>query len=184
MKNLAYLLITLMVLLVAACSEQQGKNYNKLSVDQNGILFIKNGLESGMTEIKASGLAITNSNNQRVIALAKIIIDDHTAVNDSLKKLEIDKLIVERDTINVAHEQSIDSLSKKTGAAFDKAYLQMMVADHLQAVDLFSTDSKNSDIQIQKFALKTLPALRMHLDTAQNILADMTVAKPAKKAKR
>ena len=181
MKKLCYPLLGLVVLFVAACSEQQGKNYNKMSVDQNGVLLIKNGLEGGMTEIKASGLAITNSNNQRVIALAKMIIDDHTSVDDSLKKLEINKMILEKDTINGAHDKMIDSLSKLQDASFDRAYLKMMIADHQQAIDLFSTDSKNSDLEIQKFAAKTLPSLRMHLDSAQIILGGMTVGK--KKAK-
>ena len=138
-------------------------------IDQNSILFVKNGIEGGLTEIKASGLAITNSNNQKVISFAKMLIDDHTKANDVLKKLESDKKISETDTISSAHKLMLDDLSKKTGAAFDKAYLQTMVADHEQVIKLFMTASKNTDPEIVKFATTTLPTLKLHLDSANAI---------------
>jgi len=171
MKNLIYLVTGLIFLLSAqACQDKKGKNYNQQQHDdQDGIVFIKSGIEGGMTEIKASGLAITNSNNQKVIGLAKMMIDDHTKVGEELKQLETDKKIIEKDTISAAHQQMITDLSKKSGAAFDKAYLQMMVADHEQAVKLFTNASTNPDKAIKKVASDNLPAIKMHLDSANAI---------------
>ncbi len=169
MKNVMYLLaIPLFTFAIQACQNKQAKNYN-VQTDQDGIVFIKTGIESGLTEIKASGLAITNSNNQKVIALAKMMIDDHTKAGDELKKLETDKKITEKDTINQAHLQSIDSLGKLKGSAFDKAYIGMMVNDHVVAVKLFTNASHNIDSQIKQFASETLPVLQMHLDSAKSI---------------
>jgi putative membrane protein len=165
MKKLIYALsVVALSLSVLACSNGSAKN-----VDQNTILFVKNGIEGGLTEIKASGMAITNSNNQRVIAFAKMLIDDHTKANDDLKKLESDKKIDETDTISSAHNLVLDGLSKKSGAAFDKAYLQIMVADHEQAIKLFTTGAKDTDPDVVKFATATLPTLKMHLDSANAI---------------
>jgi putative membrane protein len=171
MKNVVYLLLGVMILLfVQACQDKHAKNYNQTTlVDQDGLLFIQNGLEGGLTEIKASGLAITNSSNQQVIGLAKMMIDDHTKAGQDLKKIEGDKLIVEKDSINADHRKMIDELSKKTGPAFDKAYIKMMIADHEQAVDLFTNASQNTDIEIRNFAAKTLPTIKMHLDSANVI---------------
>jgi putative membrane protein len=171
MKNLIYLVTGIIFLLFAqACQDKKGKNYNQQQQDdQDGIAFIKSGIEGGLTEIKASGLAITNSNNQKVIGLAKIMIDDHTKAGEELKQLEADKKITENDTISSAHQQMIKDLSKKSGAAFDKAYLQMMVADHEQAVKLFTNASTNPDKKIKKVASENLPAIKMHLDSANAI---------------
>src|SRR5476651_1380685 len=167
MKKLIYLLSAAAISLsVLACSSGTAGNSN---VDQNTVLFVKNGIEGGLTEIKASGMAITNSNNQKVIAFAKMLIDDHTKANDDLKKLETDKKIDDTDTISSAHKLVLDGLSKKSGTAFDKAYLQMMVADHEQAIKLFTTGTKDIDPDIAKFATATLPTLKMHLDTANAI---------------
>lgn len=156
-----------------ACQDKKGKNYNQQQDDQDGIAFIKGGIEGGLTEVKASGLVITKSNNQNVIALAKMIIDDHTNAGDELKKLEADRKIADNDTISSAHQQMIDDLSKKSGAAFDKAYIQMMISDHEQAVGLFTRAGNNSDNKIKEAALKGLPTIKMHLDSANAILATL-----------
>jgi putative membrane protein len=170
MKNLIYLLTGMIFLLfVQACGDKKGKNYNQALDDQDGIVFIKSGIEGGLTEIKASGLAITNSNNHQVIGLAKMVIDDHTKTGDDLKQLEIEKKISEKDTISSAHQQMINDLSKKSGKTFDKAYLQMMVNDHEQAVKLFTNATHNSDSKIRKIASIGLPAIKMHLDSANAI---------------
>jgi putative membrane protein len=175
MKNLICLFLGVITLLfIYACQDKHGKNYNTTAqVDTAGISFINNGIESGLTEIKASGLAITNSNNQRVIGLAKMMIDDHTKAGDDLKQIASDKKVNERDTINAAHQQMIADLSKKSGAAFDKAYLQMMVTDHQGAIKLFTNVTQNTDADIKNFATKTLPTIKMHLDSANVILMSL-----------
>ncbi|SHM23020.1 DUF4142 domain-containing protein [Mucilaginibacter sp. OK098] len=170
MKNVIYLLSGVMILLCAqACQDKKSKNYNQGQDEQEGVVFIKSGIEGGLTEIKASGLAITNSNNQKVIDLAKMMIDDHTKTGEELKQLETDKKITETDTINSAHQQMINDLSKKSGKAFDKMYLQMMVADHEEAVKLFTNASSNSDNKIKKVASQNLPTIKIHLDSANAI---------------
>ncbi len=172
MKKLICLLSgALALLFVQACEDKHGKNYNKPTIDQDGVTFVKNGIEGSLTEIKASGLAITNSNNQRVIALAKMMIEDHTETIDELKKIETEKRVIESDTISSAHRQMIDDLSKKTDSRFDKAYLQMMVANHGEAVKLFTTAAANTDADIKNTASKTLPVIQMHLDSVQAVLA-------------
>ena len=175
MKKFIYPIIGVIVLLFSqACQDKHAKNYNQTTlVDQDGLFFIQNGLESGLTEIKASGLAITQSNNQRVINLAKMMVDDHTAAGQTLKKIETDKLIVEKDSINREHSAMIEDLSKKANKTFDKAYVQMMVADHQAAVKLFTSASQNTDIDIRNFAAKTLPTIKMHLDSANAVLASL-----------
>jgi len=175
MKNLICLFFgVITVLFIYACQDKPGKNYNTTAqVDTTAVSFINNGIEGGLTEIKASGLAITNSNNQRVIGLAKMMIDDHTKAEDDLKQLASDKKVDEKDTINAVHQQMINDLSKKSGATFDKAYLQMMVTDHEGAIKLFTGATQNADPDIKNFAAKTLPIIKMHLDSANAVLTSL-----------
>lgn len=172
MRRLIYLMLCGVVLLsVQACSERQGKNYNEVVlVDQNGVLFIKNGIEGGMKEIKAAGLVITQSENQKVIDLAKTMIDDHTRIVEELKRLEHDKQIVETDTISPADEQMITILSNKKGVDFDQDYLNMMVTDHIQDIKLFTNAASNRDTDIKSYAVKNLPVIQEHLDQLKKIL--------------
>jgi putative membrane protein len=172
MNKLAYLFFALLFLLSAeSCHDRQGKNYNKeVQVQEvDPTTFIKDGIEGSMTEIKASGLAITNSNNQKVISLAKMLIEDHTKVDSALKELKADKKITDSVTISSAHMATINDISKKSGAVFDKAYLQLIVNDHEQAVKLYTSASNSSDSKIKKIASENLPAIKMHLDSANKI---------------
>jgi putative membrane protein len=172
MKNLTYLYFgVIMMLLIQACTDKHGKNYNTAgSLDTAAVTFINNGLEGGLAEIKASGLVITKSSNQRVISFAKMMLVDHTKADEGLKKLAGDKQVAVKDTIYAPHLKIITDLSRKSGREFDKAYLQMMVTDHLQAVNLFTKATQNNDIAIKNFATTTLPTLQMHLDSANAIL--------------
>jgi putative membrane protein len=175
MKNLTYLILgVITVFLVQACHNKRAKNYNQTTlVDIQGLNFITNGIEGGLTEIKASGLAITNSSNQRVIGFAKMMISDHNQAGNELRKIETDKLVVEKDTINADHQKMIMDISKKSGPAFDKAYMQMMVKDHENAVKLFADATTNNESAIQNFAKKTLPIIQMHLDSAKAIIVSL-----------
>ncbi|NQX54503.1 DUF4142 domain-containing protein [Pedobacter panaciterrae] len=55
------------------------------------------------------------------------------------------------------------------GAAFDTAYIQMMVSDHRNAIALFTQGAESSDPDIKAFASKQLPTLRNHLQQIQKI---------------
>ena len=166
------LLSTLVILLItSSCQDQRkAKNYNdKTLADDEAINFIKKGIEGGLTEIKASGLAKTQSTNPRLVNFANMIIAEHTQVNAELKKIETDKMISDRDSISMEHQTMISDLSSKTGLAFDKTYIEMMIVNQEKAIEVFKTVSNNTSGTIQKLAAKTLPALQMHLDSAKAI---------------
>ena len=68
------------------------------------------------------------------------------------------------------HQDKIDSLSKKTGVDFDKAYMDDVVDGHKKDVDNFEKASKDAkDPTVKDFATTTLPSLREHLQTAQSL---------------
>jgi putative membrane protein len=174
MKKLIYLLLGVIALFtVPACQDNRhAKNYNdKTLTDDGGLAFIKGGLEGGLTEIRASQIAKANSTNPRIISFADMMITDHTQAGAELRKIEAAKMVDAHDTINMEHKQMIVSLKSKTGADFDKAYINMMIADHEKAVGLFTDATNNTSNLIQDFSRKTLPKIQMHLDSARAIAA-------------
>jgi len=58
---------------------------------------------------------------------------------------------------------AISRLNSLSGGTFDKAYAEMMVSDHQQAVALFEKAAQSSDIDVKKYAGKYLPILKKHL---------------------
>jgi putative membrane protein len=176
MKKLIYPVLGLVfVLSVQSCMDEYKAKYlqEKTLTDDVGVSLIHNGLEGGMTEIKASSLAASNSQNPDVKSFAQMMITDHTKADSTLLWIENDKLLTEADTISGEHQVMIDSLSKKTGADFDKAYITMMVKDHEGAVALFEEASDDKNQTIQDFARATLPTIEMHLDKAKELAATL-----------
>ena len=167
--------ILLFALVVQSCVDnKRAKNYNdKTLVDEGGLSFIKNGIEGGLTEIKASTIAQTTSKNMRVVNFAKMMITDHTSAGNELMKVESSKLMDKVDTISGDHQQMIAALAARSGADFDKAYMKMMIDDHKKTIQLFTDASYNTSQTIQNFAKKNLPVIRMHLDSANAIYTSL-----------
>jgi len=69
----------------------------------------------------------------------------------------------------------IRELSAKSGAEFDKAYIQMMVDNHQKAVSLFERqhDAKLGDSELQSFISDQLGTLKKHLNKARDIQKDL-----------
>lgn len=170
-RSTSVLFCMFLLLMLQACqSNRQANNYSKAQIDDNGLLFLKSGEESTLASVKASGLAIANSKNQRVIQFAKMMIDDHTMLADDFKKLKTDNMVADSAIISPIHQQMINDLDIKKARAFDKAYIQMVISDHTDQIALYKIvgqDKKNASLA--DFANKMLPGLQAHLDTAKLI---------------
>lgn len=103
-----------------------------------------------------------------------MMITDHTKAANKLMALATAKNITLPTAPSADHQKAIDDISKKTGADFDKAFVDQMVTDHKGAVSLFSGESKNAvDTDLKAFAASTLPTLQGHLDAINAIKSGM-----------
>jgi len=172
MKSINWLIFLLLfaVVLQSCGDNQRAKNYNdKTLVDDQGLAFIKTANIAGLTEITASRFAIDISKNPRVMAFAKMMVTDHTKVGKELSDLAKQKLVDIPDTLTMADQKKLSNMAMQYGAPYDRAYMKMMVDDHMKAVALFTDATQNKNSAVQNFANKTLPALKMHLDSAKAI---------------
>jgi putative membrane protein len=135
-------------------------------------LFIAHAIDDGVNEVKFGQLAERLASNEKVKEFARKVVADHKKANKRLLELaRAQKLAVVTDMKKdaLAVYKSMSKLSKDE---FDRAYMKRMVEDHKKAVSLFEDKSKNAtDAEVKKFATDTLPTLREHLKTAQEILA-------------
>jgi len=61
-------------------------------------------------------------------------------------------------------------LKKVTGTAFDKAFIDHMVNDHVKDVADFQKEAdQGQDPDVRAFAAKSLPTLKQHLQMAKNV---------------
>jgi putative membrane protein len=103
-----------------------------------------------------------------------MLVTDHSKANDELKSIASSKSVTVPAAMMPAHQKHVDMLKAKSGADFDKAYMNMMLDDHKKDIADFKKASSNgTDSDIKNFAAKTLPVLQKHLDSAQAIHGKM-----------
>lgn len=132
--------------------------------------FAMTAASSDMLEIQSSNMAMQNASSERVKSFATTLIRDHGATSDQLKSIVMGKNVTLPADLMPKHKTMLDGLQGKKGKDFDKAYMDLQVNNHQEAVNLFqnaSTGLTNADLK--GFATQHLPHLRMHLDSAQAI---------------
>lgn len=142
---------------------------NSQPLDEDSRKFIIEATSGGNLEVKLGNLAQTNGSSPRVKEFGAMMIKDHSDANNQLKNIAQSFNLQVSDSLSKMHQRHVDNLNKKKGAAFDKAYMSMMVNDHKTDIKEFEKASKSSNTAISNFALQTLPALNKHLDSAQAI---------------
>ncbi|MGH9697442.1 MAG: DUF4142 domain-containing protein, partial [Bryobacteraceae bacterium] len=94
--------------------------------------------------------------------------------NEQLKSVAEKQNFTLPANMNAKQQTTYDMLKTKTGADFDKAYVEAMVKDHEQAVKAFQREaSRGKDEQIKAFASETLPVIQGHLDKIKGIQSKM-----------
>lgn len=150
-------------------SNMNNANSNVAVVQDN---FWVNAAQGGMAEVELAKLAQQKSQNADVKNFAQMMITDHSKANDELKTIAAKKNVVLPTDIG-SHKSTLDDLSKLSGAEFDKEYVEAMVDDHEEDVEMFENKSNSSDADIKAFATKTLPTLRKHLEAIKAIQSKM-----------
>lgn len=143
---------------------------NNVVTDEKSSEFLKKVTNSGMAEIQLAKLAQQKATIDAVKNFAAMLERDHTAVNQQVKSLADQRGVAVPSAISDDKQKMYTDMEKMTGKAFDKDYISMMIKSHNDGISLFEdTRSNASDIDVKNFADKTLPALKMHLDSAKAI---------------
>ena len=145
------------------------------SFAENGVIdsadksFLQSAYEDGLAEIHMAGLGVKKTANEEIKAFAMKLEADHGKANGEMMTLAGNKKVTlakKPDMIDTGKEKLLDA----KGATFDKAFIDGMVKDHQKAVASFEKAANESkDPDVKAFAAKTLPTLKAHLSTAQDL---------------
>ena len=130
--------------------------------------------QANLAEVDAGRLALKKSSNPDVKKFAQHMIDDHTQANSDLADLAHKKGMDLPSKADEAHQRELARLAEMSGAEFDRAYMTMMVNDHVKAVSLFEKNAQEAaDPEVKAFAKKMLPTLQDHLKMARDLSAKL-----------
>ena len=126
--------------------------------------FIMAAAQGGMTEVKLGELAARNGTRDDVKEFGKMMVKDHTVINDDLRALAAQKGVSLTDTLDAKHQEKLDKMAALTGAGFDDAYIAAMIKGHKSVAKEFKAEAAaTQDSDIKSFLDKSLPVVEAHL---------------------
>jgi putative membrane protein len=141
-------------------------------LQENDLRFLREAAGGGFAEVALGKLAVDQAHNPEVRAFGKRMMDDHGMGNEQLMTLAEDKKVELPSEIPAEAKQTGERLAALSGAAFDREFMKVMVADHEKVVAAFEEESiSGGDNDVKRFAAQALPMLRDHLTQAQRIQA-------------
>ena len=136
-------------------------------VDKTDAEFLQEAASSGQMEVQLGKLAQEKATNPRIKAFGAMMARDHSAANADLMKTAKALNITISPELLPKQRRHADHMSGLAGTVFDRAYINMMIDDHKDDIEQFEETAKKAEHeQVQAFALRTFPVLRMHLDSA------------------
>ena len=120
--------------------------------------------QSNLTEIAAGQAAQQKATTSVVREHGQLFIRDHTRLDASLQSLAKTLGVTLPSSPNAQQQATLASVSAKSGAAFDSAWLSSQLAGHRQAKAAGQTEIANgSDAQVVAAAKSAAPVIQSHL---------------------
>ncbi len=145
------------------------------NVRQRQQKFINKVAQGNLAEIELGRLSEQKAESNEVKQFGRIMVTDHTRLNQELQDLAHQKGATFPSDIGKENKRIKTNLENLSGADFDKAYIQQMVADHNKDIALYRRQSQQGDDEdLKNWAAKNLPILQEHLRLARSIQDNLT----------
>ena len=159
----------------SSAGELVTKPMSSSKLSAGDLKFVKEAAVGGMEEVQLGQLAAQKASDSEVKNFGQHMVDDHSKANSQLLQLAAQKGVTPPTTLPADKQKDMDKLNSLSGAAFDKAYIDMMLKDHKKDVAEFQKQARNGrDADLKSFAATTLPTLQSHLKMVQDIHAKMS----------
>ena len=131
--------------------------------------FVKKAANGGLMEVELGRYAENHAADPAVKDFGRRMVEDHGKANQELKAIAQKHKLQVPTAMDTEHSQKAHNLMSKTGADFDRAYMDAMVSDHEQDVAEFQDEARDGKSDIDRWAAKTAPTLESHLQMARQV---------------
>ena len=136
--------------------------------------FMENMAQAHLAEIEAGKLALTKAQSGTVRQFGQLMIEEHSAMLNEAGRLATAKGMPVPTSPDVKHQAAIKKLELASGPNFDRSYMQEMVKDHAETLELLKQASTQAvDPQLRAHVEKVMPHVQQHLALARRIAGDL-----------
>jgi putative membrane protein len=133
--------------------------------------YLQTSMKGDHFEILGGKIALAISHNAKVRALARRLIKDHTKSLADAKKFAKTYGIETENSATKSEQWELRVIGAMRGAAFDRWYTRLEVADHRQDIEEATTEVEEGfNSAIRADAKQELPILRTHLKLSEAAL--------------
>ena len=135
--------------------------------DQN---FINFAAQTDMVEANLGQLAQTAAGSQQVKDYAQMLVTDHTSDFNQLSGVARQAGLSVPSAIDAKHNKTIGSFDKLQGDAFDRRYIEDMIAGHTKGIAIYRKEAAEAQTPaLKSYAEHALPVLEKHLSAAKKL---------------
>jgi len=133
--------------------------------------FAKKAAQGNMAEVALGKLAQDNAQSDDVKKFGQRMVDDHGKAEQDLEGVASKANMTLPQDVSAQQKAEQQRLEKLKGAAFDRAYMTMMVKDHVKDVAEFKKEANNTSANsdLKDYAKRTYPTLEDHLTNAKAV---------------
>jgi putative membrane protein len=143
-------------------------------IDQS---FLLKAVEGQHAEVAFGQSAIQKASDDQVKQYGARMIQDHEKASQEGRQLAAKEGVRLPSQLSMEHQQSQQKLSQLSGKEFDKAYISLMVQEHMKDLGDFQRGAQTlNDPPARQWAQDTLPILMAHLESAKAIAARIGAA--------
>ena len=135
--------------------------------------FVKKATIGGLIEIQSAETATKRTTlTTEEQAFAKQLISEHKTANNELATIAKSKGTPLSDGLPADEQKKLMKMAEVKDKNFNEEFLEQQIACHKKAISLFEEEAENGkDADVKAFAVKMLPQLKEHLETAKRLEA-------------
>jgi putative membrane protein len=142
-----------------------------------GKQFITSAAKINLGEIALGKLAEQKGANPAVRDFGKLMVYDHTKLEDQLQDLAKAKGITLPTQPGAREANLQQQLSNESGAPFDQTYIQHMLSGHKQAITDFENEIEHgTNPAFKSYAESGLPLIQDHIRIAEDVAGKMQMS--------
>ncbi len=168
-KAMMSLTLTAIVASAIGLSARQATSSAVAPAPPSVATFLVDAAADNQAAIDLAKIAEGRAMNADVKSMAGTIDQDHSSVAIEIASLARAQRVTLSAMVPVATAVAEDHLKKLNGAAFDRAYVNSVVANHQRDIADFERESTTTNPDVKMLIAKLLPAMRAHLMRAERL---------------
>jgi putative membrane protein len=137
--------------------------------DKAAQTFITKAVQGNLAEVSMGQLAQQQGSSAEVKSFGQQLAADHSAANQKATAVAGQLGVTPPNEPSKKQQSDAAKMAKMSGAAFDRQFATMMVADHKKAITDYKKAAKMKNDAVAGYATESLPVLEKHLQMAQGL---------------